>query len=104
MKTFLIISLLVLPVPFIVAARSEAPVAEPSSSHQTSAAKVLVDGAINPELISDYRVYSMLFDSFRTERAGSGMPLGLTSDRFSAIRLARTAPKHWPKWRNRQTA
>ncbi|MEK6284274.1 MAG: hypothetical protein AABO57_00870 [Acidobacteriota bacterium] len=69
MKTLLLISLLFLPVPFIVAARSEAPVARPALSRQTPPAKVLVDGAVNPELISDYRAYSLFF-RFISNRVG----------------------------------
>ena len=70
MKILLLGFLLFLPVPFIVAARSEAPVAKTALSHQTSSAKVLVDGALNPELISDYRTYSLLFRFISKNREG----------------------------------
>jgi hypothetical protein len=69
MKILLLGFLLFLPVPFIVAARSGAPVPKTALSHQTNA-KVLVDGALNPELISDYRAYSLLFRFISKNREG----------------------------------
>ena len=61
MKKLLLISLLLLPVSLIGLTRSEDPAANQTPSVQTSQAKILVDGAINPEMISDYRAYSLLF-------------------------------------------